>query len=97
MDAGAFELGDRLDDLARVVAAGAGEDHRAAFDFVGDDLDDLAAFLGRERRRLAGRAARHDEVDARFDLARRKPPDRRLIDGAVLREGSDERGADAGE
>ena len=75
MDAGALELGNRLDDLARVVAARTGEHHRAAFDLVGDDLDDLAAFLGRERRRLAGRAAGHDEMNARFDLTRRKPPD----------------------
>ena len=49
----------------------------------------------RQRRVLAGRAARHEEVDAGVDLPAAEPPDRRFVEVAGPGERRDERRADA--
>ncbi len=49
-----------------------------------------------ERRVLAGRAARHEKVDARVDLPAPEAPDRRFVELAALRERRDQRRADSG-
>ena len=95
--AGLLHLGDGVNHLARVVAAGAGQHERAAVGFLDDDLDDARSLGRRQRRRFAGRAAGHEEVDAGVDLAPGQPAHGRLRRARRLRERSDERGADAGE
>ena len=52
--------------------------------FLHDQLDDPHALVLAQRRALAGRPARHEEVNACIDLPLRQPPNARLIDIAVL-------------
>ena len=65
-----LEVRDRVDDLPRVVAAGAGQHHRPALDLVDDQLDDATLLVCGQRRRFARGAAGHQEVNARLDLPR---------------------------
>ena len=76
----------RLDDLPGVVPARAGQDRHAAARLLDHDLDHAAPFLGGERRRLPGRAARHEEVDARLDLSPREAAHRLFVHRARRRE-----------
>ena len=81
----------------RVVAAGAGEHRHLPARFVDEDLDDprRRSAIG-QRRALAGRAARHEEVNAGVDLPAPEATNGRLVEVAVPGERRDERGADAG-
>jgi hypothetical protein len=83
--------------LARVVPARAGEHFRAAPRLVHADLDDAPALVCGKRRRLASRAAGHEEVHAGIDLPSRQRPHARLIERAGRGERRDECGADARE
>ena len=67
-----------MHDFLRVVAAGAGHHRHLAVRGLEHELDDAAPLGGAQRRRLAGRAARHEEVDAAVDLPLGEPLDRRL-------------------
>ena len=73
----------RLDHFVRVVAAGAGEHRNLALRLLDDDLDDAQALGGGERRRLAGRAAGHEKVNAGVDLPPCQPPHARLVQRAA--------------
>ena len=63
--------------FSRVVAAGAGKHRHLAGGLFDHELDDAAPLVVRERRRLAGRAARHEKVHAAVDLTPREPLDAR--------------------
>ena len=80
----------------RLVVENEGGEDRMTLHVEGSLAD--AAALGRgQRRHLAGRAARHQEVRAEIDLATGQPPHGGLVHRAGGGEGSDESRADAGE
>jgi hypothetical protein len=82
-----LDIAHELDHLARVVAARAGQDRHAARRLLDHQLDDAQLLAMAERRRLAGRAARRHEVNARIDLPPHEPPDSRLVNRPVVPEG----------
>src|SRR5437899_1012989 len=88
--AGLGELARQLDDFLSVIATGPGEDWHLAAGFLGEDLDDAPALGRGQRRILAGRAARRQEVDAAVDLAAAHAPNRCLVEIAAPRERRDE-------
>src|SRR4029079_4842279 len=63
----------------------------------GDELDDLQTLFRTEGRRLAGRAARHEEMNAGVDLPPREAADGLLVKGPGAGEWRDERRPDARE
>src|SRR5688572_16334405 len=87
-------LARELDDFARVVAAGAGEDGHAPGDLVHHQLNDPDFFAMTEGRRLSGRTARRDEVHVGVDLPAHQPPHGGLVYAAVFPERRDERGTE---
>src|SRR5262249_22278384 len=91
----ALEIARQLDHFPGVVSAGSGEHRHTAVRFLDHELHDPQLVAMRERRRLAGRSARRQEVHAPFDLALRQALDRRLVERAVLGERRDQRGTDA--
>src|SRR5438876_847779 len=88
--AGLSELACELNDFLRVVTARSGEDWHLVAGFLGKDLDDAPALGGRERRVLAGRAARREEMDAGVDLATAQTPHCRFVEVAAPRKRRDE-------
>ena len=86
-----------MHDLLRVVAAGARQHGHFARGFVDQNLDAADAFLVAERRILAGRPARAQEVNAGVDLAPPEAPHALFVELARRGERRDERGSDAGE
>src|SRR3977135_2229142 len=84
--AGLGELARQHDDFLGVVAAGPGEDWHLAAGLLGEDLDDAPALGRGQRRVLAGRAARRQEVDAAVDLAAAHAPNRGFVKIATPRE-----------
>src|SRR3989442_4299014 len=94
--AGFFHPAHHVDDLARVVAAGAGEYRHLAVGLRDDELHYADLFLLAERRRLAGGATRREEVHAGLDLPARETPDCRLVERAVISERRDQRRAQTG-
>ncbi len=69
-----------MDDLPRVVAAGAGEHGHPAVDFVHEDLDHAHPLLEGESRILTCRAAGHEKVDAGINLPASEPAHRLLVE-----------------
>jgi hypothetical protein len=99
-DAVGARIGGRmggLDDLCRVVATGAREHRHHALHLVHDGLDDGPLLGCRERRRLARRADRHQEMNPGLDLPPREAAHASLIDSAVGGERRDQGGATASE
>ena len=69
----------RCGHLLGVVAAGAGQDGHASAGLVEHQFHDAQVLLARERRALARRAARHQEVHALVDLPPREPAHGSLV------------------
>ena len=82
-----------MHDFLGVVAARARQHRHLAGRFFDHELDDAPAFGVRQRGRLAGRAARHEKVNAGVDLPPREALDAGLVDRAGARKRSDERRA----
>src|SRR5262249_30180711 len=95
--AGPAHVFGKMDHFARVVAAGAGEDRHAAAGLLDQSLDRPEPLLVRERRALAGGAARDQEVNAGVDLPAAEATDGRLVEVAGAGERCDQRRADSGE
>ena len=86
-----LELARQFDDLARTVAARASEHRNFAFSLFERDLDDAQMLVARQRGTFARRAAGHQKIDARFDLAADQTPQRGLIERQVSPKRSDQR------
>ena len=76
-----------VNDLFGVVAAGASQHGHAPRRLLDDDFDDPRTLGVGQRRAFAGRAARHEEVDAAVDLAAHQAAERGLVEGAAGGEG----------
>ena len=66
--AGLLGIARQLDRVGRIVRSAAGDDRHPAPGDLDRDLDHPAMLVGRERRRLAGRSARNQRIDALGDL-----------------------------
>jgi hypothetical protein len=86
-----------MNQLFRVVAAGAGEDRHCAVRFVREDLDDAQALGVAQRRVLSRRPARAEKVNTRVDLTAAETTDGGFVERPALGERRDECGADASE
>ena len=69
----------QVDGVRRRARARAGDDRHAAAHLLHHHVDDVPLLVGRERRRLARRAARHEPVDAARDLRLDVPPQRLVV------------------
>ena len=90
------------DALRRVVRARPDHDRHAPGGVPDGDLDDPAAFLGRDGGVLARRAQNHERFDAvvvraAVDLEVDQSTERGVIDAVIGGEGGDERGRGAAE
>src|SRR6202011_247630 len=85
----------KMNDLLRIVSTCSSEDRDAPSRLVHQDLDDADALGERERGILARRPARHEEVDARVNLAPAEPADGGFVDAAGFRERRHKRRADS--
>ena len=88
-----LDLGSEFDHLSGVVAARARQHRHAALGFFERDLHHAQMFLVRERGTFARRSARHQEVDAFFDLPLYQRSKRVLVERPVLAERGDHGGA----
>src|SRR5260221_11988109 len=83
MGAGFLPVARQLDRLGGRVGAGAGDHRHLALRHVEAELDDALVLLVAQRRRLAGRAARHQPVRALLDLPGDEILEAALVDRAV--------------
>ena len=88
-----FHVAGELDRLPRVVSTGSGEHRHFALRFPEHELHHTQLLAMRQRRRFPRRPARRQEVNARVDLSASQTLDRRLIEGTVMSERRNKRGA----
>src|SRR6476469_6118135 len=81
-----------MDHFLRVVATGARQYWHLALHFVDENIDDAEAFVRRQRRVFAGRAARNEKMHTTVDLTASEPPHTGFVEIAIFRERCDERG-----
>ena len=86
-----------LDRIVRGVGSRAGDDGHASGRDFDRGVDYAQPFVVSERGSLAGGAAGHEKIDARFDLPRDQIAQGRVVDGAILMKRSDECSATATE
>src|SRR4029079_5608490 len=93
---GLLHLARKVQDLLRIVSAGASQDRHPAVRFVSDDLHGPQPFGVGQRRCLPGCPAGTEKMAARVDLPAREPTHRRFVEAPGSSERADQRGADPG-
>src|SRR4029079_2299109 len=95
--AGAGHLLRGLDDLVRVVAAGPGENPHTPLRLSNHELDDPKLLCFCQGRRLTGRPAWYEKVNAGVDLPPRKPANTSLLQRTAAGKRSNQRRPATGE
>ena len=84
--AGLLGMGDEIDRLEGAVRARAGDDRHAPAGDLDAKLDHPLVLVMGQRRRLAGRAHRHEAMASLGDLPVHVRGESLLVEGAVVRE-----------
>ena len=84
-----LEFPGQCDDLGRVIPARSGKHGNSPRGFFQGDFHNSQMLVPSERRIFTGRAAGHQEIDSRIDLAAHQPAKRRFIERRIAPEWSD--------